>query len=662
MMKRLFTSLIFINLLISNFVIFHFNFFDLEHYLTRILFCILLLIIGVSVYLIEPNQETTRSFSLLLHLAFWTLLTLQSNDLIFLIIGRILLSFVPLVIFSFLSQVNHLTTKKEYRQSFVFLFIISIISVPMLTSFTPALQRVIFIHFILSFFAIGRLNISRNFLQRPSISKSQVILLSIFILSFLPFLLSHTLFRHVGYGLRILSIYSFISLPLAIAYSLIKQNKLNISFDFETILYKCCLYGTFLILSSMTFFLVLGGSVVSYNFLLISFVIFSYFRDEIGVYYENKRIKHLSLSKKKLDDERMGILQNINYDNYLSSLGKVIKNLIAETVDTNGNMIIWLENDRPYIFEQSGIFSNYKPSQDFTKNLGINLCMFNIQQKGYFCFPLIYKQKIRGWLVIGERASAHKFTPVEIDQILNLAAVIAEVICLSELLNTSQFQYIPLKKIAYDDYINYQILNANEDFRRKIAHYLHDDILQSVLTSFNFLSGMNTEQIKQKEMTLKILTELIHSLRDKMFDIYPSSLEHLGLYRSLEMLCKKSRENLNDENRRIFLNIEEGDDIPDYLHFSVFRIVRELLQNAVKHSQATEITIDLASDKESIFVHILDNGIGFDVEEQLGKDDPTTIGLLSVQQDIASLFGNTLIRSNPKTGTSIQITIPVHAN
>ena len=83
---------------------------------------------------------------------------------------------------------------------------------------------------------------------------------------------------------------------------------------------------------------------------------------------------------------------------------------------------------------------------------------------------------------------------------------------------------------------------------------------------------------------------------------------------------------------------------------NIFRIIQELLNNAIKHAEATEIEVELLFNKEEIFVRVQDNGIGF---EQ--NNDFSGIGLKNIKNRIYAIKGQ--IECISETGTTFLITI-----
>ena len=88
----------------------------------------------------------------------------------------------------------------------------------------------------------------------------------------------------------------------------------------------------------------------------------------------------------------------------------------------------------------------------------------------------------------------------------------------------------------------------------------------------------------------------------------------------------------------------------------MFRLFQEILNNILRHANATEITIQLTQKENLLSLSIQDNGQGFDVDEMLKKQKG--MGLHNIQKRASMIEGNALFNSAPGKGTVITIVIP----
>ncbi|MNE69036.1 Sensor histidine kinase ComP [compost metagenome] len=88
----------------------------------------------------------------------------------------------------------------------------------------------------------------------------------------------------------------------------------------------------------------------------------------------------------------------------------------------------------------------------------------------------------------------------------------------------------------------------------------------------------------------------------------------------------------------------------------IYRIVQELLTNAIKHGKAKNILVQLIQEGDTILITVDDNGKGFDTGKM---SNVTGIGLKNIQNRVDFLKGKLSIDSDPGNGTSVNIEIYV---
>lgn len=206
-----------------------------------------------------------------------------------------------------------------------------------------------------------------------------------------------------------------------------------------------------------------------------------------------------------------------------------------------------------------------------------------------------------------------------------------------------------------------RLITAQEEERKRIARELHDDLNQKMA-----LLSIELEQIGQ---TLKTDTvragERIKELQKNAFKIskdihqisymlHPSKLDHLGLVPALNSFCEEL-----SEARDLSIHFtHEGFPaaIPPNTTLCLFRIAQEGLQNAVKHSGASNVDISLKKTNSSMELTISDPGCGFDLKnDNMDKG----LGFISMRERLRLVNGDMKIRSRPLQGTQLNISVPL---
>ncbi|MBE9460366.1 sensor histidine kinase [Dyadobacter subterraneus] len=199
-------------------------------------------------------------------------------------------------------------------------------------------------------------------------------------------------------------------------------------------------------------------------------------------------------------------------------------------------------------------------------------------------------------------------------------------------------------------------LNSEETERRRIAQDLHDDIgtmLSLTKLSLNQLSklvaesGIKEDQIMRKSQTL--VEETILHVRRITRDLVPTTLERFGLAAAIEEFINKL-ENGKDLKISFVSNTEESPRQSQKIELTIYRIMQELVNNSIKHSQCSRIEINLHVNSKIIELQVTDNGIGFDPDTV--KDNHLTgLGLLGIESRLAIVDG-TIHYEKPKSGGS----------
>lgn len=204
-------------------------------------------------------------------------------------------------------------------------------------------------------------------------------------------------------------------------------------------------------------------------------------------------------------------------------------------------------------------------------------------------------------------------------------------------------------------------LESQEAERRKLASELHDSIggmLSTIRMGVSTLGRLlpGEDSIDQ---TKQMLDDTISSVRKISRDLMPSTLEKFGLSQALRDLCDRVQSTSLLPVR--FIENDEISSIDKNKELMLFRIVQELLNNAIKHSQATLITLTIADRENKLSICVDDNGIGFNIEEQ--RNDKTTgkgLGLYSIENRAELLGAKLDFEPASPRGSKITLTLPIY--
>jgi len=240
--------------------------------------------------------------------------------------------------------------------------------------------------------------------------------------------------------------------------------------------------------------------------------------------------------------------------------------------------------------------------------------------------------------------------PVELGR--GIAAVVITVLFVSVI---KVFQWEINKKIKR--LTKHQIV-SNE--RKKMGQELHDVIIQNL-----FATGMQVEKVIAMEPKAESVEDLYY-IKNNLND----TITQVRRFIEQTASAKIQMEDLKLRLRDLVDNFEKVCPIPMELQYHVaevtlgslsqekatqiYYIVQEALSNAIKHSEAHRITVDIKTTLDGVTATIKDNGKGFSVQQ---IPEGGHYGLISMKERASDVKGHLDIQSNDK-GTQISITIP----
>ena len=206
------------------------------------------------------------------------------------------------------------------------------------------------------------------------------------------------------------------------------------------------------------------------------------------------------------------------------------------------------------------------------------------------------------------------------------------------------------------------LIRAQEEERSRVARELHDGLNQKLamlcveLDEFSqtYRNVRLRQQLTSVSQKLQEASAEVHQLSHRL---HPSKLDHLGLLPAVKSLCRdlSGRRGLHIE----FVSNHVSDGLGKLDRESAlcaYRIVQEALSNAIKHSGATTVRVQLKCQKRVLHLFITDSGQGFNVEEAKLKG---RLGLISMEERLRLANGRLIIRSEPHRGTQIEARIPL---
>jgi signal transduction histidine kinase len=203
---------------------------------------------------------------------------------------------------------------------------------------------------------------------------------------------------------------------------------------------------------------------------------------------------------------------------------------------------------------------------------------------------------------------------------------------------------------------------VQEEERKRIAQELHDDLGQQLTVLKMDASLIRSKLAPEQRDVLRIaerlegvLTRTVQSVRRISADLRPAMLDDLGLVPALEELVQHISQHSGLECR---LAASEDLRVVDRLATPLFRVAQESLNNAVKHAQASRITVSLFEEDSRLVMRIEDDGKGITQDDRRKRK---SYGLIGMRERVYALGGEFEVRSRERAGTIVEVRVPQSA-
>lgn len=211
-----------------------------------------------------------------------------------------------------------------------------------------------------------------------------------------------------------------------------------------------------------------------------------------------------------------------------------------------------------------------------------------------------------------------------------------------------------------------KLLSKEEEVRHQLARDLHDGPAQALAAI-----AMNTEFIKRllERDPDRVLMELeklgalarrtTHEVRTLLFELRPLVLETQGLDTTLRQYFTR----LDARGAEIIVESEPiSTDIDTKTEGTLFNIIQEAVNNAIKHAEAKHIWVRLKHTSQMLEAMVEDDGRGFDMKRVLNSyEQRNSFGLLNIEERAKLVNGSAELHSTPGEGTTVRVVVPLHS-
>lgn len=206
------------------------------------------------------------------------------------------------------------------------------------------------------------------------------------------------------------------------------------------------------------------------------------------------------------------------------------------------------------------------------------------------------------------------------------------------------------------------IVHTQEEERRRIALDLHDGLAQMLsVARMNFSSfesqahALDEAQQELLHTSIGLLDTALRELSLVSYNLMPNTLYDFGLIAALEDMFHM----INRVSAvRLAFHTHDYQRLHHQTEIILYRIIQELVNNAFRHSGASDISVQIIMHYKRLVVVVDDNGSGFSVEE-IRSNEKSGRGLQSVETRVQYLDGSMIVDSHVNSGTVVAVEIPL---
>jgi PAS domain S-box-containing protein len=203
------------------------------------------------------------------------------------------------------------------------------------------------------------------------------------------------------------------------------------------------------------------------------------------------------------------------------------------------------------------------------------------------------------------------------------------------------------------------IIEAQEKERAQISYELHEQLSQNLATCKLLLDGLHLPENKEEERirlrsSMKLLHQTMNEIRSMSQQLNANAIRMVGLNGVMRDFTSNINRNSQVEVHLQYEGFTHSTALPKDVEVSAFRIFQEGLNNVIRHSGATQATVQLTKKSKWLILTIKDNGKGFDTLKT-----PKGLGFTNIINRVDYHNGTVSINSTKDQGCSLEVRLPI---
>ena len=213
--------------------------------------------------------------------------------------------------------------------------------------------------------------------------------------------------------------------------------------------------------------------------------------------------------------------------------------------------------------------------------------------------------------------------------------------------------------------LSHQLLEAQEEERKRISRELHDEIAQTLvgitvhLEALARAAAVNPRGLKSKIVrTQRLVVKSVNTVHEFARELRPMALDDLGLIATLHSVLKEFMRRTGIRVHFTTFAAARIGELDNATRTVFYRVAQEALANVASHAHATRVELSFQKLPGTLLMQIKDDGKSFAVERVLHPGRNKRLGLLGMRERLEMVGGNLSVESAPGQGTTIRAQIP----
>ncbi len=221
----------------------------------------------------------------------------------------------------------------------------------------------------------------------------------------------------------------------------------------------------------------------------------------------------------------------------------------------------------------------------------------------------------------------------------------------------STIRDVSFRKSIEDQKFN-AVLEAEENERERFSRNLHDELGPLFSTVKLYVESLKTKETdagksKILDKLSDIVNEGVRNIREVSHSLSPHLLRDKGLEKSIEVHLKRIKESARIDTEFECKLESAPEKLNDNINILIYRVFLELLNNAIKHSKASKIIVNMTMTSDTLYFKFCDNGIGFKADEI--SQSESGIGLKNIMNRIHARNGEVVFSFDKLMKVEIQL-------